>query len=128
MRQAARCAIHWENLAAIREEFAKVEFVEDLFVIDRDRFTCTGGIAPLEMVLTLIKARLGDDVADKVSNQFIVERVRHAGQPQSGPMHPVTRSGNRVLSQAAQLICRTRKSVGHSKGKGIVHATGRAAA
>jgi AraC family transcriptional regulator, glycine betaine-responsive activator len=102
-----RCAIHWENLAAIREEFAKVEFVEDLFVIDRDRFTCTGGIAPLEMVLTLIKARLGDDVANKVSDQFIVERVRHAGQPQSGPMHAVTRSGNRVLSQAAQLMQRT---------------------
>src|SRR5258708_40312784 len=48
-----RCAIHWENLAAIREEFPKVEFVEDLFVIDRDRFTCTGGVAPLEMMLTL---------------------------------------------------------------------------
>jgi transcriptional regulator GlxA family with amidase domain len=102
-----RCAIHWENLAAIREEFPKVEFVEDLFVIDRDRFTCTGGVAPLEMMLTLIDARLGDDVANKVSEQFIVERVRQAAQPQSGPMHSVTRSGNLLLSQAARLMQRT---------------------
>jgi transcriptional regulator GlxA family with amidase domain len=102
-----RCAVHWENLAAIREEFPKVEFVEDLFVIDRDRFTCTGGVAPLEMMLTLIDARLGAGVANKVSDQFIVERVRHAEQPQSGPMHSVTRSGNPVLSQAARLMQRT---------------------
>jgi AraC family transcriptional regulator, glycine betaine-responsive activator len=102
-----RCAIHWENLAAIREEFPKVEFVEDLFVIDRDRFTCTGGVAPLEMMLTLINARLGEAVANKVSEQFIVERVRHAEQPQSGPMHSVMRSGNPLLSQAALLMQRT---------------------
>jgi transcriptional regulator GlxA family with amidase domain len=102
-----RCAIHWENLAAIREEFPKVEFVEDLFVIDRDRFTCTGGVAPLEMMLTLIDARLGGDVANKVSDQFIVERVRHADQPQSGPTRSVTRSGNPILSQAAHLMERT---------------------
>src|SRR5438477_10674896 len=69
-----RCAIHWENLAAIREEFPRVDFAEDLFVIDRDRFTCTGGVAPLDMMLTLIDARLGHEVASKVSDQFIVER------------------------------------------------------
>lgn len=102
-----RCAIHWENLAAIREEFPRVEFVEDLFVIHRDRFTCTGGVAPLEMMLTLIDARLGNDVANKVSDQFIVERVRHAEQPQSGPMRAITRSGNAMLSQAAHLMERT---------------------
>jgi AraC family transcriptional regulator, glycine betaine-responsive activator len=102
-----RCAVHWENLAAIREEFPKVAFVEDLFVIDRDRFTCTGGVAPLDMMLTLIDARFGGEVANKVSDQFIVERMRPADQPQPGPMRSVTRSGSPVLSQAAQLMERT---------------------
>ena len=102
-----RCAIHWENLAAIREEFPRVDFAEDLFVIDRDRFTCTGGVAPLDMMLTLIDARLGHEVASKVSDQFIVERMRAAGQPQSGPMRSAARSGNPVLSEAAQLMERT---------------------
>jgi AraC family transcriptional regulator, glycine betaine-responsive activator len=99
-----RCAIHWENLAAIREEFPKVDFVEDLFVIDRDRFTCTGGVAPLDLMLTLIDARMGLEVSNQVSDQFIVERVRHAGQPQPGLLRAATRSGNPVLAQAAHLM------------------------
>lgn len=102
-----RCAIHWENLAAIREEFPKVEFAQDLFVIDRDRFTCTGGVAPLDMMLTLIDARLGHEVANQVSDQFIVERMRHADQPQSGPVRSAARSGNPVLAEAAQIMERT---------------------
>ncbi|MDQ0303983.1 GlxA family transcriptional regulator [Ancylobacter polymorphus] len=70
-----RCAVHWENLPAIREEFPQIDFVEEAFVIDRDRLTCTGGIAPLEMMLTLIEAKAGRTLADKVSEQFIVDRA-----------------------------------------------------
>jgi AraC family transcriptional regulator, glycine betaine-responsive activator len=105
-----RCAIHWENLAAIREEFPKVDFVEDLFVVDRDRFTCTGGVAPLDMMLTLIDARLGIEVANKVSDQFIVERVRQAGQPQPGLVRAAARSGNPALAQAAHLMAQAIES------------------
>ena len=32
-----RCAIHWENLAAISEEFPKVRFAPEVFILDRDR-------------------------------------------------------------------------------------------
>jgi transcriptional regulator GlxA family with amidase domain len=71
-----RCAIHWENLAGIREEFPDIDFVEDIFSIDGDRLTCTGGVAPLDMMLTLIEARLGHDLTQRISEQFIVERVR----------------------------------------------------
>jgi transcriptional regulator GlxA family with amidase domain len=46
-----RCAIHWEHLAAIREEFPDIRFLDDLYTIDRDRITCTGGIAPLDLML-----------------------------------------------------------------------------
>jgi transcriptional regulator GlxA family with amidase domain len=99
-----RCAIHWENLGAIREEFPGVAFVDDLFVVDRDRLTCTGGIAPLDMMLTLIEARLGADVATKVSEQFIVERVRHAGDRQHQPLRGRVATGNKALGQAATLM------------------------
>jgi len=81
-----------------------VGFAQDLYVIDRDRFTCTGGVAPLDMMLALIDARMGIDVANQVSDQFIVERVRHAGQPQFGVLRAATRSGNPILAQAAHLM------------------------
>ncbi|MET0668148.1 MAG: AraC family transcriptional regulator, partial [Methyloceanibacter sp.] len=40
-----RCTIHWGNMASLRESHRRVNFLEELFVIDRDRITCTGGIA-----------------------------------------------------------------------------------
>ncbi|WP_238858261.1 GlxA family transcriptional regulator [Faunimonas pinastri] len=102
-----RCAIHWENLHSIREEFEDVQFTEDLFVIDRDRFTCTGGIAPLDMMAVFVEARLGRDAVVRMSDQFIVDRVRHAGEPQ----HPPARSRFAVthpeLERAAGLMRRT---------------------
>lgn len=77
-----RCAIHWENLASIQEEFPEIEFVSDLFAIDRDRVTCTGGVAPLSLMLAVVEARLGPALAAAVAAQFLVERARAGEEPQ----------------------------------------------
>jgi AraC family transcriptional regulator, glycine betaine-responsive activator len=99
-----RCAIHWENLAAIREEFPDIHFLDDLYAIDRDRITCTGGIAPLHLMLTLIRARLGHDIAERIASQFIVERGRRANERQ--PLLPASASGasHERLEAAIRLI------------------------
>ena len=99
-----RCAVHWEDLPALQEEFPDTEFVEDMFTVDRDRITCTGGVAPLDMMLAIIGARLGRDLAAQVSAQFIVERGR-AGverQPTAPWARAVTR--NKRLAEAVKLI------------------------
>ena len=80
-----RCAIHWENLAAIREEFQHVDFISAPFAIDGDRFTCTGGVAPMHMMLALIAARCGRDLADKVAEQFILDPGAPARRPSARP-------------------------------------------
>jgi transcriptional regulator GlxA family with amidase domain len=101
-----RCAIHWENLSAIREEFPNIDFVDDLFAIDRDRITCTGGIAPLDMMLTIIDASLGGDVAARVSAQFILERGRAAGERQrpsrSASPHPHVEAALRLIERSVE--------------------------
>jgi transcriptional regulator GlxA family with amidase domain len=99
-----RCAIHWENLSAIREEFPDIQFLDDLYTIDRDRITCTGGVAPLDLMLTLIRARLGAGIAERVANQFIVERGRRASEHQ--PLEPAIPSGatHERLEAAVRLI------------------------
>lgn len=101
-----RCAIHWENLAAIREEFEDVSFVEDIFVIDRDRFTCTGGQAPLDMMATFIEARLGRTAVKRLSEQFIIERMRTGAEPQHPPLRREAH-GHPALDAAAALMART---------------------
>jgi transcriptional regulator GlxA family with amidase domain len=101
-----RCAIHWENLAAIREEFPDIDFVEDIFAIDRDRLTCTGGVAPLDMMLTLIQSRLGPELAARVSAQFIVERVRDGSDAQ----RPVKTGRMGAVAPAVTLAARAMES------------------
>ncbi len=46
-----RCTIHWENLPAFAERFPNLEVSNELFEIDRNRFTCSGGTAALDMML-----------------------------------------------------------------------------
>src|SRR5439155_966760 len=46
-----RATIHWENLSALREEFPRIRLSDQLFTIDHDRFTCSGGVAPRELLL-----------------------------------------------------------------------------
>ncbi len=49
-----------------------------LYVIDRDRYTCAGGVAPLDMMHALIAAEHGSSLARLVSDWFIHTGVRLA--------------------------------------------------
>ncbi len=99
-----RCAIHWENLQAIREEFPNIEFVEDFYCIDRDRITCTGGVAPLDLMLAVIQARLGRRVTAQVAAQFLIERGRAADERQPRQAASVSQTAPRRLTEAMRLI------------------------
>ncbi|MDA8251138.1 MAG: GlxA family transcriptional regulator [Rhodospirillales bacterium] len=99
-----RCAIHWENLQGIREEFPGTEFVEDFYCIDRDRITCTGGVAPLDLMLVIIQARFGRRVAAQVAAQFLIERGRAADERQPRQASAATQTTPRRLAQALRLI------------------------
>ena len=99
-----RCAIHWENLAAIRDEFPKVSFAQEVFIVDRDRVTCSGGIAPMHLMLHLVRARHGGRLAHDISEQFIVERLRAADDRQHIPQPECIGPGYQHLSEAAELM------------------------
>jgi transcriptional regulator GlxA family with amidase domain len=71
-----RCTIHWENLAAFAESFPHIEATSELFEIDRNRFTCSGGTASLDMMLNMIARQHGHELAAAVSDQFMHERIR----------------------------------------------------
>ncbi|HDR8925035.1 TPA: GlxA family transcriptional regulator [Burkholderia vietnamiensis] len=81
-----RCSVHWEVLSELHAEFPDVRFVDELFVIDRDRITCTGGTAPLDMMLHLITRDQGKVMARNISEQFSVDCVREVSDPQPIPV------------------------------------------
>jgi len=71
-----RCTVHWENLAAFREEFPDLDVTDEVYEIDRNRFTGSGGTAALDLMLSLIGAEQGRDLAVRVAESFIHERIR----------------------------------------------------
>ncbi|MCH8001410.1 MAG: GlxA family transcriptional regulator, partial [Proteobacteria bacterium] len=71
-----RCTIHWENLAGFIEDFPDIEVTSELFEIDRNRFTCSGGTAAIDLMLNLIARQHGHELAAGVADQFMHERIR----------------------------------------------------
>ncbi|WP_082134371.1 MULTISPECIES: GlxA family transcriptional regulator [Achromobacter] len=99
-----RCAMHWENLYAVREEFPAVELTEELFVIDRDRMTSSGGTAPIDLMLGITAERFGPELAQGVSEQFMLERIRLPSERQHIPMVARVGFNRQELLNVAQLM------------------------
>jgi transcriptional regulator GlxA family with amidase domain len=99
-----RCAIHWENLAAISEEFPKVQFSTEVFIVDRDRITCSGGTSPLHLMLHLMRERFGAKLVMDVSEQFIIERLRASKDRQRIPQPECIGPGYQHLTEAAEIM------------------------
>lgn len=99
-----RATIHWESLEAFRESFSKVLVSESLFEIDRDRFTCAGETAGIDMMVTLLAARHGNGLAARVAEQVLHTRVRsqHESQRLALQVRLGTRSPH--LIHAVQLM------------------------
>lgn len=77
-----RATVHWEWRDAFAEDFPEVDCRASLFEIDRGRLTCAGGTAALDMMLHLIGLQFGHGLAVGISEQFIHERIRPAGDAQ----------------------------------------------
>ena len=79
-----RCTIHWENRSAFQEEFPDLDCTNKIYEIDRDRLTCSGGTAAMDMMLHLIADRHGSELARGVANQFHHQRIRDEKDDQQG--------------------------------------------
>ena len=99
-----KAVIHWENMSALREEFPRVRFSDQLFAIDRDRYTCSGGMAPLDLMLNIIKDHLGRDIAPLISEQFILDRIRSDQDRQHIPLQARVGLFHENLIKAAALM------------------------
>jgi transcriptional regulator GlxA family with amidase domain len=99
-----RCAVHWENLLALRESYPRVHFALEVYVVDRDRITSSGGIAPLHMMVNLVKSHHGNQLAMEISEQFIVDRVRDETDQQKLPQPEFVGPGYEHLVEAAELM------------------------
>lgn len=101
-----RCTIHWENISSIDEErqFPNTVFTSELFVIDRDRYTCAGGIAPLDMMLNIIGHQKSRSLAEAICEEFIHERIRSVTDMQRIPLRVHMGTSQPKLVEAVSLM------------------------
>jgi len=99
-----RCTIHWENLASTREQFPQLIVSPELFEIDNNRYTCAGGTAPLDMMLSEIRRQHGVDLASRISEQFMCERIRDQNDRQRVPLTQRIGASQPKLAEAVSLM------------------------
>ena len=101
-----RCTIHWENRSAFQEDFPDLDCTNKIYEIDRERLTCSGGTAAMDMMLHLIVDRHGSDLARGVANQFHHERIRDEREEQRGGRLEVLAQMPEKVRQAIGLMQR----------------------
>lgn len=86
-----RLTVHWEHAEGLLELAPDSLLERRLFVSDRDRLTCAGGTAPLDMAHALISEHHGSVFAQLVSDWFLHTQTRPGRAPQRAGL--VTRIG-----------------------------------
>lgn len=68
--------IHWENRESLIEDFPDLEVSTAVFVVDQNRYSAAGGAAAADLMLNLIAAEHGPNLANAVADQMIYTTAR----------------------------------------------------
>ena len=57
--------VHWEHAPAVAEAYPNIMLTRSIYIVDRNRLTCAGGTAPLDMMHALIAEAHGPELAPR---------------------------------------------------------------
>ena len=98
------CRAHWEYIAPLQEAFPKVNCNRKLFTHDRNRLTCSGGGAPMDMMLYIITLQHGRALSGAISDMFVCDRVRSQGDQQKVPLRHLLSTAQPKLVEIVELM------------------------
>ncbi|SFJ70707.1 GlxA family transcriptional regulator [Celeribacter neptunius] len=102
--QDRRFTVHWHHYDDFERLPGPWLLERKLFVIDRDRYTCAGGSAPLDMMHAIIARDHGTRFAGRISDWFIQTEVRGAEAPQRTSLHSRYGALPRAVEAALELM------------------------
>lgn len=102
--QGRRMTIHWEHASLFKELYPTLIIEKSLYVIDRDRYTCAGGTAPLDMAHALISQHQDMDFARRVCDWFMHTKVRSHEEPQRSGLAERYNTRNPVVLHAIAVM------------------------
>ena len=80
-----RCSVYGSYFDNCLESFPGIEMTRHLFQIDRDRFTCAGGGACMDLMLERIRRTHGRDLYRRVGQSMLHDGIRNHKQIQIAP-------------------------------------------
>lgn len=101
---AGPVTLHWEAQAAFQERFPAIAVTQELFEIGAHCITCAGGTAAIDLMLARIAARHGHALAARVSEQFVLGRIRNPSDHQRLEIATRYQVHNRKVIQVIRLM------------------------
>ncbi|WP_156992764.1 GlxA family transcriptional regulator [Paraburkholderia oxyphila] len=99
-----RCTIHWEDQDVLMEQFPKLTVSTRLFEIDRDRYTCSGGVAPLDLMVHLLASPPGSQALAARVLELLVAEPRSREYRQQTSLRQYIGAEHVKLDEALQLM------------------------
>jgi len=99
-----RCTIHWEDRETLLEQFPGLLVSTRLFEIDRDRYTCSGGVSPLDLMTYLLSRAPGNRALAQQVSDLLVSHQRSPNDNQSVPMRYRYTNLPQVLLDALEIM------------------------
>ena len=99
-----QASLHWENSLAAQEEFPQVNFNPHIFSLDRNRFTCSGGLASIDMCSQLVEQHYNANLAKRICEQFIVHHLRENTDIQHQPISKQGKDIHPLVKEAIRLM------------------------
>lgn len=101
---------HWEDFESFCLMFPEVRARYQRYVIDRNRLTCSGGSATLDLFIEIARQDLGNELALKISRQMLLQE-----QSVVLPGSPASRlTGQHFSSRIQQALSLIEAGVGQS--------------
>lgn len=89
--------IHWEEQTLFAESFPEVDATRERYVLDRDRYTCSGALAAFDLAQALIAQHHGPVLSLEVGEFLLADRQRRSSVAVRG-------LGRGLVSRAWQLM------------------------
>ena len=99
-----RATTHWEVMPAVVDRFPRVEFCDDVFVIDGKRLTCGGHLSCNDLFLAVVEQQQGAKIARFVAADIVYGSARPGETRQSNPLSWDPTIRNPHLRHAVDLM------------------------
>jgi transcriptional regulator GlxA family with amidase domain len=99
-----RGVVHWISYEDLLKEHKSIMLANEQYCIDRDRLTCRGGSASLDLMLMWIAKTVGADTAEAISKHFVNERLGLPTDSIPQELSERTRAEQPKLGEALELM------------------------